>query len=219
MKYSIRSILKERKRVNVIDVGHHTGNFARQIPSLTGKSSTYIIGIDPIDYNTGACHKFIKAAISTETGEAKFNTYNKPGCNSLLDMNLHNLIRDRNQKGWYAPHDIFKTGEVKVDRITLKSILDETDFDIVDILKIDAQGSDLDVALSAGDWLEKTIFLQTESLKSTNEIEKMYEGQTTIDEDIKTLGDLGFELIYEHDRSSFSCPESDLIFVNKKYIK
>lgn len=219
MKYSLDKIFKDREKLNVVDIGHHKAGFIREFSFKTRGKKLYTIGIDPIDYNTNACNKFIQAAISTKTGKAKFNTYDEPGCNSLLDMKLENLVRDRSKDGWYAPHDILKTGEIETDCITLKSILDETDFDRVDYVKVDAQGKDLDAILSAEDWLEKTVFIQMESCVSTTDIEMMYEGQTNKDQDIKTLENLGFELIDTWDHSSVSCPEADLIFINKKYIK
>ena len=217
-------VLGERDRLNVVDIGHHRARFihefAHQISSLQQikDKELYTIGIDPIDYNTNACNKFIQAAISTKTGKSNFNTYDEPGCNSLLNMKLENLVRDRSEAGWYAPHNISKTGKIEVDCVTLKSILDETNFDRVDFIKVDAQGSDLDCILSAEDWLEKTAFIQTESCVSTTDIKMMYEGQTNKTQDIKTLESLGFELLDSWDHSSISCPEADLIFLNKKYI-
>jgi len=218
MENLISTVLEERDLLNVVDIGHHRGGFIRQFLFKMRGKKFYTIGIDPINYETNACNKFIQAAISTKTGKANFNTYDEAGCNSLLKMKLENLVRDRSRDGWYAPRNISKTGEIQVDCVTLKSILDKTDFDRVDYIKVDAQGNDLDCILSAGDWLQKTVFIQMESCVSSTDIEMMYEGQTNKDQDIKALNDLGFELIHENDCSLVSCPEADLIFINKKYI-
>lgn len=214
----LSTVLEGRDLLNVVDIGHHKGGFICEFSSRMQGKKLHTIGIDPIDYETNACNKFIQAAISTKAGKANFNTYDEAGCNSLLKMKLENLVRDRSGDGWYAPRNISKTGKIQVDCVTLKSILDETDFDRVDYIKVDAQGNDLDCILSAEDWLEKTVFIQIESCVSSTDVGMMYEGQTNKEQDIKALSDLGFELIYENDYSSVSCPEADLIFINKKYI-
>lgn len=201
--------LNKYSRLNIIDVGHHKGDwirdFSRQIPK---DKFVYCVGIDPIDHKSEWNNLFIQKAVSTKTGTRKFYTYSEPGCNSLNEMLLENKFQ--------RPQEINKVGEIEVECVTLESILDDLGLDMIHYLKVDAQGNDLDVVKSAGEWLKKCLFVQMETCVATQDDNMMYENQNTRAADISFMESQGFELVKEMDHSSVSCPEADLIFYNTR---
>lgn len=203
-------ILDKYKDLYIVDLGHHLGHFVgdfiRKIEPLN--VPVYVLAIDPIDYNTGLNNKFIQAAISTKTGKRKFYTYSEPGCNSLNEMLLDNKFQ--------RPQPIEKTGEIEVPCVTLASILDHLKPDMIHMLKVDAQGNDLDCIKSAENWLDKCLFVQMETCVAKTADTLMYKNQNTRDSDVEYMLSRGFELFDEWDHSDVSCPEADLIFFNRK---
>lgn len=197
-------------RINAVDIGHHKGNWAESFADKIPKDKfLYVLGVDPIDHGSTWNNKFIQKAISTKTGKRKFFTYSEPGCNSLNEMILENKF--------HRPQAIAKESEIEVDCVTLESVLDEFNFDLIHYLKVDAQGNDLDVIKSAGLWLNECMFVQMETCVSKHHDMMMYKNQNTRAEDIDYMKERGFELIDEWDHSAVSCPEADLIFFNTRY--
>lgn len=209
---NITEKLQSFDKIVAIDIGHHKGDWAESFANKIPKHKfLYVLGIDPIDHGSTWNNKFIQKAISTKEGRRKFFTYSEPGCNSLSEMLLDNKFQ--------RPKEIVKEGEVEVDCVTLESVLDELDFDLIHFLKVDAQGNDLDCIKSAGPWLDKCLFVQMETCVSTKEHMLMYENQNTRKEDISYMKERGFNLIDEWDHSAVSCPEADLIFFNEELWK
>lgn len=202
--------LKKYKSLYIVDLGHHRGHFIGDFVKKTESLNLplYCLAIDPIDYNTGLNNKFIQTAISTKTGKRKFYTYSEPGCNSLNEMLLDNKFQ--------RPQEIKKTGEIEVPCVTLASILDHLKPKLIHYLKVDAQGNDADCVKSAGEWLDKCLFIQMETCVAKTSDTLMYKNQNTRDSDIEYMLSKGFELFDEWDHSAISCPEADLIFFNRK---
>jgi len=206
----ILPFLEKYDSLYILDLGHHKGDwshdFSQKIAPLN--KFIYCVGIDPIDYDTGACNLFIQKAISTEVGTRKFNTYSEPGCNSLNEMLLDNKFQ--------RPQEINKTGEIEVECDTLTNVLNFLQPEIVHYLKIDAQGNDRNVIESGKEWLDSILFVQMETCVAKTFDTLMYENQNTRDSDIEYMLSKGFELFDEWDHSAVSCPEADLIFFNRK---
>jgi len=202
--------LQKYPSLYAVDIGAHRGHWAMDFSKKVAPLNKYlyVLAIDPIDYNTGLHNKYIQAAISTKTGKRKFYTYSEPGCNSLNEMLLDNKFQ--------RPQEIKKTGEIEVPCVTLASILDHLQPEMIHMLKVDAQGNDADCVKSAGDWLSKCLFIQMETCVAKTADTLMYENQNTRDSDIEYMLSQGFELFDEWDHSAVSCPESDLIFFNRK---
>lgn len=219
MKELIYQKLQKFDTLYIVDVGHHKGCFIQKFKMHFPNKKFFVVAIDPINYNSGLYDLFFQVAISTKTSKSKFNIYDEPGCNSLKDMKLENLTRAKDQGGWFCNHNINKIKEIEVDCSTLEDILNPLNLDIIHFLKVDAQGSDLDVVLSAGESIKKCIFIQIESCTSVKADGIMYEGQTNMEKDIQKIENLGFKLIEVQDHSAVSCPEADLIFINTDYLK
>lgn len=73
---------------------------------------------------------------------------NNPGCSSLLKP-----------KGRFenSTENVYN-----VDVISLKSILDNIDYDVIEVLKTDTQGNDLNVIKSLGEHIKNVVFIDSE---------------------------------------------------------
>lgn len=209
-------LIKELKQgpIVVVDIGHHKGHFIQHFISTysLNRKSLYIHAVDPVDYNSEFNDVFDQVAISSNVGTATLNIYDEPGCNSLANMRLEALTLKKNQSGWFSNYTINKIGESQVQTITLETIL--LKYPIVHYLKVDAQGSDLDVLKSGKSSLKSVMFVQIESSVARNSEELMYVGQSYFVENTSYMKSLGFTLLQIDDHSSDAPPEADLIFIN-----
>jgi FkbM family methyltransferase len=201
----------------VVDIGHHKGHFIEHLTStfLIPRKSLYVHGVDPINYNSSWADVFDEVAIASEIGNRQFNIYDEPGCNSLFNMRTDALTLEKNSSGWFSNYMINKIDEIQVKTVTLDSILSK--YPLVHYLKIDAQGSDLDVLRSGHDCLKSVIFVQIESSVANNPNELMYEGQSYLSDNLNFMKSMGFSLVQVIDHSSEAPPEADVIFINNLY--
>jgi len=225
MTINIFEKLKSYEKICLIDVGYHKGHFALKFLEeyKIQRDEIYIIGIDPIDYRSeisdGHCDEFHQVAISTTQGKTKFNLYDEPGCNSLHELNVDKRVdQKQSEDGWYCRYEIKKVDEIEVDVVTLKSIIESANQEIIHYLKIDTQGNDINVIKSCEEKIQNVMFIQMESCVAKNENQIMYENQSTIDNDISYMESLGFELLHTIDYSTDAPPEADIIFYNKAFL-
>lgn len=157
-------------------------------------NNVFVIGVEPLREN---CLELKKLLSSTRGGDRfylieaaiddveiptskKFygfgwNDYpNNPGCSSLLKPkgrfeNCADLIYN-------------------VDVISLKSILDNIDYDVIEVLKTDTQGNDLNVIKSLGDHIKNVVFIDAEYDESDD-----YENANTGDQLDNFLKDNDFK--------------------------
>lgn len=224
--------LKLYDKIILIDVGYHKGHFVSEFLNVydINRSKVHVVGIDPIDHREWKeihqindfddyCDDFHQVAISTTSGRAKFNIYDEPGCNSLHEMNIDKRVGELNSEyGWYCGYEIKKIKEVEVVVTTLKSIIEMTNEKIIHFLKIDTQGNDLNVVKSCEDRIHDIIFIQMESCVAKNENQIMYKNQTLIDDDIKFMKSLDFDVLNITDHSGGAPPEANILLYNKRFI-
>ena len=156
---------------------------------LSDDSNVYVIGIEPHPGNFKSCCShlethhagnrcyLIEAAISNvakETDKDFYGLTGDPGTSSLCRPigRFENLV-DR---------------VYTVETVSLASILDNIEYDRIDVLKTDTQGNDLNVMKSAGDHLKNVDFIYAEYDESDD-----YENANTGEELEKFLEDSGFE--------------------------
>ncbi len=208
----------------IVDVGHHRGHFIQSFMANRNREDFYIVAIDPIDYKSGLFDEYHQVGISTETGTRKFNLYDEPGCNSLLDMKLQDRVDSLDkEEGWFCAYQINKIGEIEINVVTLESLLESrvslNESPAIHYLKVDAQGNDLDVLKSIGkDILQSIEFIQLESCVAKREKQLMYIGQTVLDQDVEFLNSNGFQMIDMKDHSKSAPPEADIVFQNTRWI-
>ncbi|MCW7552195.1 FkbM family methyltransferase [Endozoicomonas gorgoniicola] len=116
-----------------------------------------------------------KLAISDYTGSGKLNISDSAdkGCSSLLDFNEINI---KNDKYWRSRTDLKYSHTEEVSIITLSSFIKEERIDVIDFIKIDAQGLDLSILASSGIYLDiiKAGMLEVPSVASNS----LYESES-----------------------------------------
>jgi FkbM family methyltransferase len=228
MTIDIYSKLKSYENICLIDVGYPKGHFVETFLQQYGiqRNKVHIIGIDPIDHlnlsnrnGNFNVDEFYQVAISTTPGKAKFNLYDEPGCNSLHKLNVDKRVdRLGAEDGWYCRYEIKKVDEIEVNVVTLKSIIESANREIIHYLKIDTQGNDINVIKSCEEKIQNVMFVQMESCVAKNKNQIMYENQSLIDYDISHMNSLGFEVLKTTDHSGSAPPEADIIFYNKRFL-
>jgi len=211
-------------RVVFIDVGAAGGDV---LHAFTRGASlvppVYSIGIDPADFRAADDYStFVRAAVSTASeGPVPFFLQESSDCSSLKRMIPAHVVYDPSLIDgihYFAGLPIHRTIETRVvPCLRLSTIVRQFDLadSIVHFLKIDAQGSDLDVFLSLDTFTRRCLFVQMETVYSDtpNDQERcLYEGQSTFVEDRATLEAAGFRLLAAY--PFVVTPEADVLFVN-----
>lgn len=140
----------------VVDVGANDGadslSFAVRFPHIR------FIAIEPtpdlarrLESMSSAIENYtvVDCAIGVTEGEAILRVRRSSEHNSLEDVNRPGLASARRSVEQYDA-----VREVLVPVRTLKSVCAELNVDAIDVLHVDAQGSDLDVLVSAGELLQ-----------------------------------------------------------------
>lgn len=152
---------RETARRVVLDVGANAGEFALEmarrnprlqvvaiepVPSLAEgiRDAASTAGLDTV--------RVLEVALGAETGESTLNVAELGdwGVSSLLDFDAASLAGD---EYWATREDLRFTTTQTVTVRTLGDLLTELDPEVVDFLKIDVQGLDLEVLASAGERL------------------------------------------------------------------
>jgi FkbM family methyltransferase len=191
----IKEFLKEIKGINFIDVGS-SGNLDPKWTQL--ESRINLIGFDPNAEecrrmselpNTFQSIKYLPFAVGVDDRQHKLFKTKSIYCYSLLKPNSKWLNR-------FSFADLFEIkGEELIKTIPLNKIPYLKDMD-VDIIKSDTQGLELPILANAGEILEKSFFVETE----TGFVEN-YLGETTysqIDDFMRSKGFLLFDLNTSH---------------------
>lgn len=215
--------------LNIVDVGVNKGQLKHFLGNEL-KTPLYFVGVEPntsLIQTTKYDVMFSNAVDDVDFPEQRTFYINEDSdCSSLLKINEDVLTYDfeeRNNKDkWYVSRTINNIKETKdVTVVSMKHILDtlpKFKNEFIHLLKVDVQGVDIRVVKSMREYLNNTLFAMVEIATSKNKNTVLYEGQTTIEDDIKTMDELGFKHFYTINYND-STPEADLIFINKKYIE
>ncbi|HKZ95138.1 MAG TPA: FkbM family methyltransferase [Candidatus Bathyarchaeia archaeon] len=90
---------------------------------------------------------------------------------------------------------------------------------IIHYVKIDAQGSDLDVFKSLGKYARNVLFVQVESVVSRNQNIRLYERQSLFEEERPVFERAGFQLFHVQEYSRDASPEADVVYVNQRLFR
>lgn len=155
---------------------------------------------------------------------AKFRSYDKglartagihtlyvtriPEASSLYPPNMEIVSRWRND-------GIFDVvAEVPIQCITLEQMLVQGEVKYVDLIKIDTQGSELDILLAGGEYLQKISVIKCEV-----EFVELYKGQPLFDDVVRELSARGFRYVGLFDGHVYVGKNiwGDAIFVKKRF--
>ena len=205
--------LTSYEAVNVIDVGAARGSFIEELAGVfvgagLGDVEIYSIGIDPTHREAeGKYNKFIRACVDNVESPIEKDLYlhKDTQANSLcITVNEDGTTSGDTEKVWV---------------LNLNTIIDnnwwvfgDSGEKVIHFLKIDAEGKDLDIVES----------LSQENLKRIKYIaleckngEPRYEGDRDIDECIRYMESIGFDVSFRWDSDNGS-DLSDVVFINRE---
>lgn len=206
-----------------IDVGCAVGDYLRVVQERATKP-VHSIGIDPVDWPGRVPYEtFLQVAIAKNaTDQVPFHLYGSTdlASSSLRRLKRENVTHDERESDtrFFHPAQIEgEKGNTVVKTIPLSQVIEKYVVSpYVDLLKVDTQGTDLEVVLSAGPDLSRVLFLQIESILSEKPGQLLYDEQTTFSKDRAELEKRGFEVF---NVAAFPAgPEGDVLFVNKKLL-
>ena len=199
----------------IIDVGSNIGEMTKK---FVKDSNNFVISIEPIpylyndlkklefDYNN---LKVINCAVSNKEGQETFYL-NEPHYTSSLKK-----FNETVKNNW--PNKLNYDSKITVELKKLSTIIEESSLEnvVFEFVKIDAQGSDLEVIKSMEIYLSNVKTLKCEGFITSKENE-LYEDEAKSNEIINYMTDNNFILI--NDEINDTKLWSDLTFQNKKFI-
>lgn len=199
----------------VIDIGSNVGDITRE---LIQDKNNFVISVEPIPSlannlkNLESNHsnlKVINCAISDEDGEQTFYI-NEPHCTSSLKK-----FNDEVKNKW--PNRLDYKEKIIVKTIKLSTLIEELllQNEIISFLKIDTQGSDLDVIKSSEKYLSNIKEIKCETF-ITDKNNDLYIDESKSDEVIEFMNQNDF--ILTKNEINETRLWSDLTFKNKKFM-
>lgn len=185
----------------MIDVGANVGSIS--IPWLKDKDSVvYAFEPDPrvfskLKNNVGSNERYhcINKAVSTQDGSSIFYLSVDPATSSLLPYTEQGLRK------WVCPKGkkLAVESTVSVETIRLDTFLSRSGIEEVDLLKVDAQGHDLEVIRSAGGKISqiRSVILE---VQITPDFE-LYRNSSKMGDVLSYMAQNGFELIKEENNT------------------
>ena len=164
-----------KPKLNIFDIGCFQGNFSRSLKEKIKLKADFFL----FDANPNLTMKdfiYTKLAFSNEKGFKNFylNTFFPASGSSLktihVDDKLWNLTRKLVTGNLKKQ---FETFEVKTD--TLDNYCEKNNIDNIDVLKIDTEGSELEVLEGAKKILQKTNIVLIEVLDERKNFKKKYD--------------------------------------------
>jgi FkbM family methyltransferase len=197
----------------VVDVGASSGDFAVFISNL--EANHRVLAIEPHPESAKKLRKFQEIEVheialnyDVESGLAILRVSQNPELSSIvrINPNLNSII--------YADHIQASrlSHEVLVRVMSLENFMTVEEIHSIDFLKIDAQGKDWDIVLSAGDLIAKVKVLAMEVCyeKSLS----LYENELDFVQIVHQLDLLGFSVVWLVPNGG---GEANLLAYNRKY--
>ena len=199
----------------VIDIGSNVGDITRE---LIQDKNNFVISVEPIPSlannlkNLESNHsnlKVINCAISDEDGEQTFYINEPHSTSSLKKFN------DEVKNKW--PNRLDYKEKIIVKTIKLSTLIEELSLqnEIISFLKIDTQGSDLDVIKSSEKYLSNIKEIKCETF-ITDKNNDLYIDESKSDEVIEFMNQNDF--ILTKNEINETRLWSDLTFKNKKFM-
>lgn len=128
-------------------------------------------------------YKILPYYVGKNEGPVDFHLFRDLGSSSKLKPNQYF------KNNYSASHEI--TGTVSVESRTMDSILAENYLDLPDFIKLDTQGTELEILKNSPKSLSNCLLIESEI-----EIIEMYDGQPLIGEFLTFMNNNGFEVLY-----------------------
>ena len=169
-----------KTRVTIFDVGCFQGNFSRSLKNKIKKEVNFHL-FDPNPNLILKDFKYEELAFSNIKGSKKFylNTFFPASGSSLNTIHAKDKLWNFTRKlitGNLSKH--FKSFDVKID--TIDNFCKEKNINFIDVLKIDTEGSELEVLEGAKNMLSKTNIILIEILDERKKYEEKCQKVTNI---------------------------------------
>jgi FkbM family methyltransferase len=180
------------------DIGANEGHWCVDIAKNNPHIQIYAFEPVPQLYNTlieKTSHlkniEIVNKAIDLQSGKRVFNIskeswYGNHGCSSFLTFS------ERSKTEWVGRDDFQVIETIEVDTISLEEFVNEKGIEIIDYIKIDTQGWDVNVLKSLGD---KISIIKEGELEAGAKNDILYVGQNTELESVSFLLNNNFRII------------------------
>ena len=190
----------------IIDVGAYNGKPFLQSAQKDKSITVYAFEPNPnmvaqINSVKPDNYHIFQMVVSEVDGTVEFCNNQSPQTNSILSFDNSKIPL------WQRGNQLKTVSKTQVKSIRLDTFMKEHDIEIVDYLKIDAQGADLQVVRSCGKELSRIKKLQLEVCDV-----KIYENGNGYDETVCYLDELGFFPIKTVQHQQYK----DIVFENEK---
>ncbi len=164
-----------KTELTVFDIGCFQGNFSRNLQKEIKKKTNYFL-FDPNPNLIIKDFQYKKLAFSNDKGFKKFylNTFFPASGSSLNTIHAKDELWNFTRKLITGNlNKRFESFDVKID--TIDNFCDEQGIDFIDILKIDTEGSELEVLEGAKNMLNKTNIILIEVLDERKKFKEKYQ--------------------------------------------
>lgn len=233
---TIKYLTTENKSLNIVDIGCARSAFVNEfLVNYISKDKIKSLGVDPFDHSPqfnprNHYNFYVQGCVDNipqgEIKEELFYINEIDQASSLLKINSNLFSSDLNDKDkFYYPQDIINRlsriiKKVKVKVYNLSDLIEKyfDENEVIDFIKIDAEGKDLDICKSLGKTLERIRFIGVECSSHENDNLRIFENGGSKKECIDFFESNNFEIfdcIDYVEREDNLTQMSDLVFKNK----
>lgn len=212
---SLLNHLSKDNPIVLIDIGAYDGSFTLSLEKYCGLKEGILIEPMPnkakhLTYTfCNPKYQVFNVALSDKSGQEKFEVNDADFTSSLLKIKREMLE--------FSNINLGSTNTIDCITLTLDDIINQTNIEDIDLIKMDVQGAEHLVLLGGTQSLLKTKMIWTEfSYKA------LYENSSTFTEIYNMLSKSGFKLIEVE--NGFRSPDGELLqgdalFINSNFLK
>lgn len=240
-KNAIIKIRSEQDKITIIDIGCARCSFLNEfLIKYFDRFNIKCLGIDPLHHKTQAVwdasinyNYYIQGCVDNiprgTITDSKLYVNSIDQASSLLRINTQAMTSDLNDRDnkFYYPQDIIDRlrridAEIVVNVYNLCDIIDKcfNNNEIIDFIKIDAEGKDVDIAKSLQPYLHRIRYIGVECSSHTNNNLRIFENGSTSHDAFSFFKENNFDVFEVTDYSKKPdnlTQMSDIVFINNIY--
>jgi hypothetical protein len=235
---TIQKIASEQTTITAIDIGCARCSFLNEfLIKYFSRNNIKILGIDPLQHDGKSDASkyydfYVKGCVDNIPRDTiqkqEFYVNEIDQASSLLKIKPEHFTTDINSdSGFYYPQHIINklkntVGILTVNVYNINDIIASTlgETVIIDFIKIDAEGKDMDIVKSLKDNLHRIKYIGVECSSHKNKDIEIFENGSKLTDAIDFFTENGFEVFELTDYSKKPdnlTQMSDVVFVNRRY--